>query len=196
MRIGVSGFGGLAFRCGAGVTPVGSCGRLAVGGGAGLRPVGWRLDRALVRRWRCGRARLASRGTAAGWLVAGVRWGDVAGGSPALSLGLRPVDAAPWFRRRQPSHDCPRLLLGYLGMVRLVPAVLTGVLVGCRATVAEGCQTGIAQALAGLVGGQRQHLGLRHGWGTAAATILLCPGAPHAADRDHHVRLLDILGQE
>ena len=33
MRIGVGGFGGLAFRCGAGVTPVGSCGRLAVWGG-------------------------------------------------------------------------------------------------------------------------------------------------------------------
>ena len=33
MRIGVGGFGCLAFLCGAGVTPVGSCGRLAAWGG-------------------------------------------------------------------------------------------------------------------------------------------------------------------
>ena len=89
-----------------------------------------------------------------------------------------------------------RLLLGYLGTARLVPAVLTGVLVGCRATVAEGCQTGVAQPLAGQVGGWRHHLVLRHRWGTAVAAVLLCPGALHPADRGHQVRLRDILGQE
>ena len=150
----------------------------------------------MVRRRRCGRARPASRGTAAGWLVAGADWRDVAGGSPAMSLGLRPVDAAPCFRCRSPSHDCLRLLLGYLGTARLVPAVLTGVLAGCRTTVAEGCQTGVAQRLAGMVGGQRQHLGLQHRRGKAVAAILLCPGEPHPADRDHQVRLQDILGKE
>ena len=112
MRIGVGGFGGLAFLCGAGVTPVGACGRLAgwggwiVSGGVafGLRPGGEAALRAgvtgvagnccgLVRGggwlWSCGwGASGGASGSSAGVCGAAVSVSIAIVVSPSASAGL------------------------------------------------------------------------------------------------------------
>ena len=91
MRIGVGGFGGLAFLCGAGVTPVGSCGGLAGWGG-------WVVSGVAVFVLRpCGEAALLAGVTGVAGdccgLVCGGDWlgsccWGTSGGASGLSAGV------------------------------------------------------------------------------------------------------------